>query len=320
MVREAEMISGECSSQEEGQGVYHDGLARTTGSRAVGAVLGFVGLVAIVALLAFNGSAHPTPAAAPLTVRALLESDELADLTTKNLLAAGGGETLSGDAGALRGQVGLKLRNVSEAIRTNDPEAHRLMGQLDLTSDQKEAALRVVRKFGDPRMLGLARDVAEAARQAKEESGDDEEALKRRLSEALASKTQDLQQLGEELFPGQRIGIDAAAALPQLRKWHPSVSVDLSSRRRLLSETDSVVEQGVQAHAHTLFKSLEAELGDRMPAAPARMLSESSGGKLSFMACVTKAVPNPTKVCTCITNNLSEVMKLMKDFMKGKMR
>jgi len=50
------------------------------------------------------------------------------------------------------------------------------------------------------------------------------------------------------------------------------------------------------------------------------MLSSSSGEDTSFISCVMKAMPDPTKFCKCVADNMSEVMSMMKDFMKGKMR
>merc|ERR1711974_292465 len=80
------------------------------------------------------------------------------------------------------------------------------------------------------------------------------------------------------------------------------------------------IDGGAETHAETLFQSMQAQLGGEMPAAPVRMLglfgddqtstpSTSTGGShdASFMECVSKAVPNPTKVCSCIANNMSTV-------------
>jgi len=316
-------MAGEDSSQEENEGMYHDSAESSHVNRIAAAGVGMVGLVAIVAVFTFHGPinpvAHASPAIAPLTVRALLESDELTDLATDNLMALGGDALTSAGRNHVHGRVARSLQNVSDTIRARFPEAYRQLDLLQLNDDQKKASLRVLQKFGDPRMVGLAHDVAEATRQAKEENGD-RDTLKRRLSEALAPRVRDLTQLSEEMFPGQPVSLDAAAALPQLRKWHPSVEVDVSGRRRLLEAADDSIEQGAQAHAHTLFKSLQGELGEKMPEAPARMLSSSSGEDTSFISCVMKAMPDPTKFCKCVADNMSEVMSMMKDFMKGKMR
>merc|ERR1712039_862478 len=105
--------------------------------------------------------------------------------------------------------------------------------------------------------------------------------------------------------------------VPELNKWHAELQVDLghAGARRL-----AIVGElsGVRAQAQTLFQSLEGQLGDDMPKAPARMLSSSTTGEASFMDCVVKAVPNPMEVCKCITDNMSEVMSLMTGFLKGK--
>jgi len=38
------------------------------------------------------------------------------------------------------------------------------------------------------------------------------------------------------------------------------------------------------------------------------------------MVCMMKAMPSPPKIAKCMADNMSEVMKMMKDFMTGKMR
>jgi len=332
-VQAMEIASG-YSSQEEYEGVYHGSTRGSFVSRVAVAAFGVVGLVGVGAAVAFHASAKPAAMVPepvePLTVRALLESDELTDLATDNLMAMGDGGLATAGRDQVRAGVARGLMNVSSALRTHYPEAHRQLELLQLSSAQKDASLRVIRKFGDARMVGLAHDLAEATRQAEEE-GQDQESVRRRLSEVLAPRAREVQQLSEEMFPGQGLTIDAGALSPQLRKWHAAVEVDLGSapaarKERRLSEVGDSIAQGVQVHAHTLFKSLQGELGDKMPTAPARMLSDgpgpdSSGDKdPSFMVCMMKAMPSPPKIAKCMADNMSEVMKMMKDFMTGKMR
>jgi len=299
-------------------------LAKYSRKHVAASAIGIACLVAAAAALALHGSIRrQLPAAAvatgPLTVRALLEGEELTDLATNNLVAVSGDGMTGRDQ--VRAQVAHGLKNISDTLRLRYPEAHRKLEVLQLTGGQKEAALRVLRKFGDPRMVGLTRDIAETAQQAKDR-GENHESLKRRLSEILAPKMHELQQLSQEMFPGKAFNFEVDA-FPQLRKWHPAVEVDLpdasETQRRRLTEAaqGSSIEHGVQVQAKTLFTSLQQELGDEMPAAPARMLSSSSG-EASFMTCVTQALPNPVALCQCIASNLSEVMSMMTSFMGSK--
>merc|ERR1719254_88448 len=107
--------------------------------------------------------------------------------------------------------------------------------------------------------------------------------------------------------------------VPELNKWHAELQGDLShaaGARRLAAAGEL---DGVRAQAHTVLQSLEGQLGDSMPKAPARMLSSTDGsGEASFMTCCMKAVPNPMEVCKCISDNMGEVMKMMTSFMSGK--
>mmetsp|Transcript_48679 Transcript_48679/g.122843 ORF Transcript_48679/g.122843 Transcript_48679/m.122843 type:complete len:323 (-) Transcript_48679:23-991(-) len=310
-------------SQEESD--VHHTTKGGFGSRTKTAAIGLVGLAALVTLLGLCGYTRPaawfawsSSKAAPLTVRALLESDELAGLATDNLMAMSGNALASAGHDNVRDRVARELQNVSDAIRSQYPEAHRQLDRLRLSRARKEASLRVVRKFGDLRMVGLARDIVEATRQAQQES-DDQDALHRRLSEVLAARVRAVQQLTEEMFPDHFDRLDAVAALPQLRGRRPSAGGRVSQQWRRLSDSHDSIEQDVQAHVHTLLKSLEAEFA-YMPEAPARMLSSSSGGHTSFSACVVHVAPNPTKVCKCIVDNLSEVLSMTKGSMPGETR
>jgi len=275
----------------------------------------------------------------PLTVRSLLESDELTDLATDNMMVLGSDALSHDDRHEVRDRVAKHLKNISHTIRDRSPESYRKLELIKLNEEKKGSVLRALRKYGDPRMVGLAREVAEATRQAKEEGGD-HESFTRRLSEKLGSRLADMKQLGSELFPDQKISLDADALVPKLRKWNPKIEVDWSdssdkpaTQRRLSAQTGDAVDEGVHTQAKTLFRSLHRELGEEMPQAPARMLfsfdesdsssstSSSSGTddvekKASFMTCCMKAVPNPTKVASCIMDNISEAVDMVTKFMR----
>jgi len=293
------------------------------GALSCGALLRASGLAALGA-----GSGAAT-SEQPLSVRELLEGGELASVAADNLMVVGGAAAASaGGKAHVQAKVKAALQNISLAIHAQDPEAHRKLNELKLSREQQEAAMNVVRKFSDARMLGLTRDVADAVRESVEEGDGADVELQRRLAERLAPKLAVLQQLREEMYPGTQDELD----VPMGNDWHAKMQVDLGApsasapaTRRLQAGLDSEDVDGVRAQAHTLLKTLEWQLGDNMPKAPARMLSssdEEGGGKLSFMMCVTKAVtpPNPVKMAKCFTDNISDVIKMMKGFMTGKMR
>jgi len=82
------------------------------------------------------------------------------------------------------------------------------------------------------------------------------------------------------------------------------------------------VASGVEAHAQVFLEAVRRELGPKMP--PVRSLlsaysgsagSTSTAGEETFMSCVSKAVPDPTKVCKCIADNLDDVFRMVKTYM-----
>jgi len=270
------------------------------------------------------GAPWRTPARAPLTVRALLASDELKDLTTDNIMAlhAGGGVAASGRE-YVREQVSNSLLRIDGAIQQLQPEAHQQLDALEVRDEQRASVMGVLRKLGDMRMVALGRAVSQAVETNNREGGDND-ALQRRLSDALAPRLRDLAQLDAE------ISAAAARSTPNrspIALDRPSQDEREAAARRLAVLDE--VNGGVNAHAQLLLESLEGHLGERMPRAPARMLSFFGGnqgtsasnpdnaGKQKFMDCVKAAVPHPTKVAKCIADNVSSVMKMMMNFIKG---
>jgi hypothetical protein len=241
-----------------------------------------------------------------LTVRSLLESPEVADVATDNIM------TYQPEANRARvhGRVLAGLAEIGSEIQAQDPESHTKMAALSLTTAQKDSAMRALKKYSDSRMVGLTHKISAAVLETKELGGDSK-MLARKLSEHLSPSLTDLKALHQEIFPGEELKLDVPS-----KSWNAEFQVDMG--RRLAAENGDV-----RAQAHTLFKGLERELGDAMPKAPARMLMSSTstttaGGDQGFMDCLIAAVPSPTKVVSCITSNMSEVVKMVTDFMSGK--
>jgi len=299
------------SSDEEAQ------VRQSTQPKRLSPAMLFAGAAGVAAavLLACHASGSMSRAAPQsMTVRALLESDELAGDMTHNIMA------FSGDADQERvhARVVAGLGEIRDAIREQQPEAHEKMGSLTLSPTQKQAAMRVLKMYSDSRMLSLTHKVAAAVRETAQEKGD-QSVLARKLMERLTPSLSDMRQLHKEMFPGAgdefKLDLDS-------KHWNGELKVDLG--RRL-----SAYNCDVRSQAHTLFQGLERELGDEMPKAPGRMLldlgsssitpgTSSSSGDASFMDCVMKAVPDPTKVVSCIADNMSDVLSMVMNFMKGK--
>mmetsp|Transcript_15097 Transcript_15097/g.48341 ORF Transcript_15097/g.48341 Transcript_15097/m.48341 type:complete len:317 (+) Transcript_15097:57-1007(+) len=302
------------SSDEEAQ------VRQSTQPKRLSPAMLFAGAAGVAAavLLACHASGSMSRAAPQsMTVRALLESDELAGDMTHNIMA------FSGDADQERvhARVVAGLGEIRDAIREQQPEAHEKMGSLTLSPTQKQAAMRVLKMYSDSRMLSLTHKVAAAVRETAQEKGD-QSVLARKLAERLTPSLSDMRQLHKEMFPGAKdeFNLDLDG-VPALKHWNGELKVDLS--RRLSADNGDV-----QSQAHTLFQGLERELGDEMPNAPGRMLLDLSssssstpaadGSDTSFMGCVMKAVPNPMKVASCMASNMKEVMSMVMGFVQGK--
>jgi len=303
------------SSDEEAQ------VRQSTQPKRLSPAMLFAGAAGVAAavLLACHASGSMSRAAPQsMTVRALLESDELAGDMTHNIMA------FSGDADQERvhARVVAGLGEIRDAIREQQPEAHEKMGSLTLSPTQKQAAMRVLKMYSDSRMLSLTHKVAAAVRETAQEKGD-QSVLARKLAERLTPSLSDMRQLHKEMFPGAKdeFNLDLDG-VPALKHWNGELKVDLS--RRLSADNGDV-----QSQAHTLFQGLERELGDEMPNAPGRMLLDLSsssssstpaadGSDTSFMGCVMKAVPNPMKVASCMASNMKEVISMVMGFVQGK--
>lgn len=239
-------------------------------------------------------------AAKPVTVRALLQSDAVAETATDNLMALHGGAL---GRAAVRARVAHGLGNIDAAIEQLHPEAHRRLSELELSGEEAEAAMRALRAFGDARMVAASRAVLEEM-----SAGGDDAALSRRISERLAKEFPDLERLRADVPPPQAQAVAPAAG-----------------GRRL--DASDAVSTGVNTQVHTLFRSLEGALGERMPKEPARMLLSSSsssnngmnGGtqNTSFLGCMKDAVPDPSKMMTCMVQNFEEVLAMMKNTFKS---
>lgn len=306
------------SSDEEEQRFNQAGThKRSPAFLMAGAALGAAALAGIVVLAGYATGSMSRTQPHPMTVRSLLESEELADDMTLNIMAYSG----DADAGIVHARVLAGLGDIRAAIQEQAPEAHDQMGSLALNPKQKEAAIRVLKAYRDGRMVGLTRKVTAAVRETALEKGD-QSVLARKLAAVLTPSLSDMKQLHKEMFPGasEEFKLDLHD-MPGLKSWNGEVQVDLG--RRL--STDS---SDVRAQAHTLFRGLERELGDAMPKAPARILqvaatsssstSTQNTGEASFMDCITKAVPNPAAVCSCIADNMKDVVSMVMSFLQGK--
>jgi len=249
-----------------------------------------------------------------------------------------GGEQLAQVAsrGEVREAVARKLLNISDTIKEKYPEDHKKLELISLSAVQKDAVFKVLRHYGDERMLALSRDVSDAVQETAKESGD-EAALNRRLMEKLRPRAAEIQRLGEVLFParngkGIEMNFKNAPESSSAKKWNVELGMSTPQRQtpsigtaRRLSAED--LSSGVMVQAQSFFESLQQIVGDDMPSAPARMLfqqqqqqqSSSSDSEASFMSCMMKAMSdmNPMSAIGCVMSNIQAVFQMVSQVLMG---
>jgi len=272
-------------------------------SRAGKLALG-VGAACLVGAAAFAAVGRGRAAEPPMTVRSLLEGAEFEEITTKNLVAMNLASTGAADHDEVRAKVAKSMKAVHAALHTHLLEDHEKLGKVHVTPEQKAAAFRKLVQFGDPSMVRVAVSAVTAAVDNKN-AGGDQEALEHRLSDTLQGRLGDIEHL-------------RAGDIASKSEYMPLQEV--SGRR--LAAADGL-DEDVCAHAQTFLESMHEQVGDDMPAAPARLLSAASSGssdkgEMSFMSCIMKAAPSMPKVAKCVSDNFSEFCKMAMNMLKGK--
>jgi len=263
----------------------------------------------LAAGLALAAAGRGRVAEPPMTVRSLLEGAEFEEIITKNLVAMGQAGAGAADEEGVRARVAGAMQAVHATLHTSLSEDHEKMGKVHVTPEQKDAAFRKLQRFGDPSMVRVTQ-AALAAAMDNANAGGDQETLEHRLSDRLKGRLADIERL-------RASGRDGVAS-----EYVPSPQTEIDGRR--LAAADGL-DQDVCTHAQALLESMHDQIGDDVPAAPARMLSmfgssSSSPGakKPSFMTCLMKAAPSPTKASKCIADNFSAFCKLAMNMLKGK--
>lgn len=132
------------------------------------------------------------------SARMLLESSELADMATEQIMKTGHTVLKEHHYFTVRKLVAGGFRNLTSFIQQNKPTVYRQLTQLHLTDEQKAALLNQVHMTGDPRMQSIGRDIAYAVIQGR---GQGREAVTRQLSQKLQPRLAEIRQLHEEFLP-----------------------------------------------------------------------------------------------------------------------
>lgn len=188
-----------------------------TRMRLVLAGLGAMALAACAYLVATNVSPNATDTTAThMSARALLESDELAEAITDNIMKSGASVSAAMSREDVKATAARKLMDVSHQSHVHDPDGSAALDRVSFDTEQRDAALRVLRSLSDPRVQRLSLIVAHTVRDSASE---DSSVIERRLSEALDPHKADIRELMEVISP------DSLSEMAG-KDWHPQLDSD----------------------------------------------------------------------------------------------
>jgi len=280
----------------------------------------------------------PPPKLAPthLTARTLLESGELADVATDQLMAVGHDSLTSEDRHMVRAVAGAGFGNISLMIQNREPVTARQLSSFQLTEEQKLSVLGVVRHMGDPRVQRVGRELTRALRDFLDASATDNRAdMESHIRRALQPRLSELRQLRDEVLtaPLRQAGSTATGDASTLggrwgvaintermrvvktfsNKWKLEFDMSRPQRstqavsRRLQREEDSKlygVAGGVAEQARVLLDQLQAVLGQfgidtEVPGWITSLDGTSKPFLSELLACVKDSIGDAALMITC---------------------
>jgi signal transduction histidine kinase len=277
---------------------------------AVGLVLFVTFTVLVAASAGYRGIPLGSGGASPdASVRALLEGPEIADAAAEGVNLALGGQRRQKEA--VRAAMHENFANFSRQLREQYPAEYAQLANTQLDPErQKAPLLNLLRHYGDHRMLNVASDAAQAAKETADDGGD-RLSLKRRLTAKLQPRVHDMKQLCHEIYGGlaecskfslSEEDVDELELLDHYDRWHmefhvkgvenlpPASPASAAPPARELTEVGN--GQVLNAVGH-----LQRMLGDQGPSAPLRELAlfakqkaamEQTTGKERFWNCAKK--------------------------------
>eukprot|EP00929_Paragymnodinium_shiwhaense_P063294 TRINITY_DN3162_c0_g1_i2.p1 TRINITY_DN3162_c0_g1~~TRINITY_DN3162_c0_g1_i2.p1 ORF type:complete len:570 (+),score=163.03 TRINITY_DN3162_c0_g1_i2:107-1816(+) len=142
-------------------------------------------------------------AAAQLSARALLESTELADAATGNLMRF----DTRHDPNEIHRYVESGLKTISHQLKVKDPAAFRQLEALQLSSEQRAGVVHVVTQLSDDRVQDMGYEVYQTMHEDKSRS---REELKEELMKKFGHRAQELRELRDVIMPASLRGPAAA--------------------------------------------------------------------------------------------------------------
>eukprot|EP00929_Paragymnodinium_shiwhaense_P063293 TRINITY_DN3162_c0_g1_i1.p1 TRINITY_DN3162_c0_g1~~TRINITY_DN3162_c0_g1_i1.p1 ORF type:complete len:532 (+),score=152.72 TRINITY_DN3162_c0_g1_i1:116-1711(+) len=176
---------------------------RSSSSRKLLAVAGAAALLGGGCAMAVATTSWPGGRAPQLSARELLESAELADAATGNLMRF----DTRHDPSEIHRYVESGLKTISRQLKAKDPAAFRQLEDLQLSSEQRAGVVHVVTQLSDDRVQDMGYEVYRTMHEDKSRS---REELKQELMKKFGHRAQELRALRDEMMPAARRGPAAA--------------------------------------------------------------------------------------------------------------
>eukprot|EP00928_Gymnodinium_smaydae_P081393 TRINITY_DN6492_c0_g1_i1.p1 TRINITY_DN6492_c0_g1~~TRINITY_DN6492_c0_g1_i1.p1 ORF type:complete len:358 (+),score=55.77 TRINITY_DN6492_c0_g1_i1:98-1075(+) len=287
----------------------------------------FGGMLALAALCAVVVVMKPWQTPSPTTVRALLDSSDLRDIISENLVAMGEKQDLDD----VKKQVGAQMALITAKERARIPTAHARLDAQELSSLERSEILRSMRTLGDPRMVRAGSSLWTAAKETVENKGDRDD-FKRRVVKKLAPQRDNLRQLSDVLLhpkegqSEQNVNLDAerSRVMPAFDTWHAQeqpATEEVKQDPKIVSEDAVKSQVSVLARLVRKIEKEHATKGRRLPEATdvsdtPYCIENSDGGysgMKSFSLCIQYSVSNMSP--SYLTQCMSQFVSSMTDFM-----
>lgn len=230
----------------------HTGAKRAGGfrTRHVLAALAGVAAVATCGTLLVSRST-PVAATKKLTARMLFESPDIHDVATENVMhiKTQVPEKSAKSRDEVRGLVKKTFQDLVLKMKDTQPDMWNALEGTELSRDQHDGIVHMMRFLKDPRVMRMGLDTAEAIQEANSE---DEETLKTAIIKKLKGRKGDVQQLYAEAFPRQ---------LPELATSRPGDGFKSVLRQENFRVLKTMRGAGYQKFTTTPGAGLQAEQG-----------------------------------------------------------
>lgn len=182
----------------------------------VAALTGCLALAACLALTATSWQhADAADVQQPHTARSVLESDELADAATDNVMKSGRMLIQESQREHVRSKTRQYFRDLTEGLQKKDPEGLGVLEKIRMSDEQKGAVVRSLASLTDPRVQRLGLYVAKAVRESP--TGDQAD-IERRVKDTLSPHIEEIRQLEEDFHLQPLRELMGGGGL--LKDWH----------------------------------------------------------------------------------------------------